>query len=192
MTKRIVIDIESMSTFPNAAMLAVAVVIARDDQPEQKNWIANAWFIAPELALGHVDSPTMEWWQEQNETVKKAVFGGNLSPREALQYLNSFLQPHLVDDDYFIYADPAAFDFPILKTQFQQCGILQGWSWRREKCMSGMKHALEEGMGFEVKRFEPGIDLKHHPIHDALFQMHELRGMLSLMKTVDGDYHGGR
>lgn len=184
--KRIMLDIETLSTFPNAAVIAVALVVMEDGKP-QKDWKARGWFINPELAIGHRDPATMEFWNAQPNQVKSLVFAGNDSPREALQSISAFVGSIIGDHDskdYRVYADPSNFDFPILRYQFQQSGIVFPWYWRRERCMGSMHKMIEEEWGFKIAHVGPPEEFKHHPIHDAIAQMHELNNILECCHNV--------
>jgi hypothetical protein len=178
-------DIETLSTFPNAALLAVAIVVMDDKKPKQQDWMARGWFIDPNLTIGHVNPETMDFWNDQPNQVKSLVFAGNDTPREVLQSINGFLGSAIDDvenGDYLCYADPAAFDFPILIYQYQQCGMIPGWHWRKQRCMGAMRKALEEEAEWEIDRVE--AELKHHPVHDALAQMHELKNVLKAYHSI--------
>lgn len=179
--KRVMFDLETLSTFPNAAMIAVAVVIRNDDSPQHRQ--ARSWFIQREAVIGHEDPPTLEWWNNQDPRVRMHVFGGNQWPREALQELNGFLQSNGINpdrtDDVRCYASPAMFDFPILRHQYQQLGMIPAWSWRTERCLSTLRKEIRDNFGIEVRDVEP--ELKHHPLHDCLAQFDELDACLEEM-----------
>lgn len=173
--KRAMFDLETLSTFPNAAMIAVAVVIRDDMNPQHKQ--ARSWFIGRDFVIGHEDSSTLEWWNAQDPRVRNQVFGGNQPPREALQELNGFLRSNGINpedggDSYRCYASPAMFDFPILRHQYQMLGITPAWHWRSERCLSTMKKEIKDNLFIEIMDVEP--ELKHHPIHDCLAQFQEL------------------
>ncbi len=171
--KRVMIDLETLSTFPNAAMIAVGVVI-RDGQSTHAQ--ARSWFIDRNRVIGHEDPATIEWWNAQDPRVRDQVFGGKQEPREVLQELNGFLQSNGISpdrtEDVRCYASPAMFDFPILRHQYQQLGIIPAWSWRTERCLSTMMEEIKDHFGIQIHDVQP--ELKHHPVHDCLAQFQEL------------------
>jgi hypothetical protein len=162
--KQVMIDIETLSTVPTAAMIAVAAVI-RDSSSVHRQ--ARAWFIDRNFVIGHIDPETIEWWHTQDQRVKDQVFGGNQIPREALQELNGFLRSNGITpenfDEYRCYASPAMFDFPILRHQYHVAGLVPAWSWRAERCLSTLKKEIKDNFQVEIVDIEP--DLKHHPTH---------------------------
>lgn len=180
--KRVMIDIETLSTRPDAATIAIGVVIRNDVTPQHKQ--ARSWFIDRDFVIGHQDPATIAWWNEQDPRVKNQVFGGNQLPREVLQELNSFLNSNGITPEayghsertYRCYASPAMFDFPILHMQYALQGITPAWSWRSERCLSTMMKEIRDNFGIEIRDVEP--ELKHHPVHDCLAQFQELDACL--------------
>ena len=179
--KRVMIDLETLSTFPNAAVIAIGVVI-RDDA-KLSHLQARPWFIDRNQVIGHEDLTTLDWWNAQDPRVKDQVFGGKQTPREALVELNGFLMSNGITpertEDVRCYASPAMFDFPILRHQYQQLGIIPAWSWRTERCLSTLRKEIQDTFNVEVKEIEP--ELKHHPVHDCLSQFKELDACLEEM-----------
>lgn len=172
--KRLMFDIETLSTFPDAAVIAIAVVIRDDENPSHLQ--ARSWFIDLATTIGHRNPETMDWWAAQDPHVKNIVFAGNQVPREAIQELNGFLLSNGIHPDRTkdvrCYAAPASFDFPILTHQYQMLGLTPAWSWRTQRCLSSWKHELEDNLGIEIADVEP--ELRHHPVHDCLAQFKEL------------------
>lgn len=177
--KRVMLDLETLSTFPNAAVIAIGVVIREDGQTHKQ---ARSWFIDRDFVIGHEDPATIEWWNAQDPRVKNQVFGGNQLPKEALQELNGFLRSNGINpenggDGYRCYASPAMFDFPILRHQYQMLGISPAWHWRSERCLSTIKKEIRDHFNIEIPDFTP--DLAHHPVHDCLSQFQELDACFS-------------
>lgn len=180
--KRIMFDLETLSTFPNAAVIAIGVVVREDSIRYPQ---ARSWFIDRNLVIGHEDPVTLEWWNMQDPRVRNQVFGGNQLPREVLVELNGFLLSNGVHpdrtEDVRCYASPAMFDFPILRHQYQQLGIIPAWSWRTERCLSTLMKEIRDHFNIEVRDVNP--ELKHHPVHDCLAQFEELDACLEVFRT---------
>jgi hypothetical protein len=182
--KRFMFDIETLSTKPTAAVIAVAVAVYDDSRPE--HFQARSWFIDRDFVIGNIDPATLEWWDQQHPAVKSRVFGGHQIPKEVYQEMNGFIAANsagLGDDQIRCYADPSNFDFPILRHQYNECGIVPAWNWRSERCMGSIRKELEDA-GFGVLRFEPPEDEKHHPIHDCRYQIKELQALLELISRL--------
>lgn len=181
-------DIETLSTFPNAAIIAVGIAIRDDKTP--KHVQARGWFIDRTMTIGHENRETLEWWDSQDPRVRNPVFAGNQIPREVFQEVNGFLQSNGINqdaEDVRCYASPAMFDFPILRYQYQQLGLLPAWHWRKERCLSTMMKEVKDNFDLEIVEIEP--ELKHHPVHDCLAQFKELDACLAVLKSYA---HNGR
>lgn len=181
--RRVMIDLETLSTFPNAAVIAVAVAVYDDATPKAVS--ARGWFIDRDLVIGHEDPSTKEWWESQAAETKRVVFGGNQSPKEAMQEMNSFIAANCAgvkDDHVRLYADPGMFDFPILRHQLQQLGLNPAWNWRNERCMRTMKKELADNTGITIEDVSP--EIPHHPVHDCLAQIRELQDLVEIYSML--------
>ena len=107
MTKRVMIDLETMSTRPNAAVIALTVAMRDDVNPHIS---ARTWRIDPTLAIGHVDEQTCKWWNEQNEGIKNFVWGGNESPIEVFSSVRSWISAHGGNDEDVLIAQQRALE----------------------------------------------------------------------------------
>lgn len=180
--KRVMIDIETLSTVPTAAVIAIGVVIREDENPKHRQ--ARSWFIHRDCTLGHENEETLEWWSKQDPIVRNQVFGGNQLPREVIQEFNGFLQSNGVTpdrtEDIRCYASPAMFDFPILRHQYHLLGLTPAWSWRTERCLSTLKKEILDNFQIRIAEVEP--EFKHHPVHDCLAQFEELDACFSELR----------
>lgn len=179
--KRAMIDLETISTFPNAAVVAIAIVLWDDKNP--KDLRARTWYIDPDFAIGHNNPETRDWWNEQDPQVRKRIFGGNETPRDVFQSVNQFVSGYVGKDEEFrAYADPANFDFPILKSQYQALGLAAPWSWRDERCLRTMKKELADNTGIEIE--DVLSEVPHDPMHDCLAQVRELLTVLQVYRSL--------
>lgn len=179
--KRIMIDLETLSTFPNAAVIAIALAMWDDKAPKEIR--ARAWFIDPDFSIGHSNPETRDWWNEQDPQVRKRVFGGNETPRDVFQSVNLFVNGFVSsDEEVRVYADPATFDFPILQSQYQALGLPFPWSWRNQRCLRTMKKELADNTGIEIEEVASAIP--HDPMPDALAQVQELQTILQVYKSL--------
>lgn len=178
--KRVMIDLETMSTRPTAAVIALTVAMRDDVNPHIS---ARTWRIDPTLALGHVDEQTCNWWSEQNAEVKNFVWGGNESPTEVFSSVRSWIQANgAYGEDVLYYGDPADFDFPIIRNQFFTAGIECPWEWSQQRCSRTMRKVMIEDMGIDFKESENPHP--HHPYYDTVQQLNDLYRMLGLFQEM--------
>jgi len=181
MTKRVMLDIETVSTRMTAGMVAVGIAIIDDDN--QNHVTARGWFIDPSFILGHHDSETMRWWNKQDARIREQVFGGNQSQVEIMSSIRSFMSANQLTGDKNVryYADPANFDFPIIRNQFDLANIECPWSWDQERCSRTMRKNLVEEVSMNFVETENLM--AHHPIHDAITQLKDLVRMLDIYRS---------
>jgi len=179
--KRIMIDLETISTFPNAGVVAIALVMY--DDKDSENLRGRTWYIDPDFVIGHNNPETRDWWNDQDPNVRKKIFGGNETPRDVFQSVNGFVSGFIgYSEEVRIYADPANFDFPILKSQYQALGLQSPWSWRDERCLRTMKKELADNTGIEIE--EVTSEIPHDPMHDCLAQVKELKTVLQVYRSL--------
>ena len=179
---RIMIDLETLDTHPTAAMIAIGIVIKKESDLQD----CRMWNVDPDLVQGTTNPETLKWWKNQDPRVFQEVWKGNQTQKEVIQsvqsYLKSTLEKHVEEhprSSVRLYADPAAFDFPILRHQFKLAGIEPPWSWRDERCLRTMKKELEDD-GMWIPSF--ANEYAHHPVYDCLEQFRELEHILEFRK----------
>lgn len=179
------LDLETLSTRPDAAVPAIALVVRElgNRYAPIETWCGR---IDPDLMQGFRDSETIKWWDQQDAVVRRYVFGGLDNPREVLQGLNAWLKDIVGDPGepsrLQLYADPATFDFPILKMQYAYANVPMLWTFRQENCLRQVKRTM---LKIGVPPPEVQATVPHDPRSDALAQMEELmdcQAKLSIVK----------
>jgi hypothetical protein len=182
-------DLECFSLRSDAAIVAIAVAISDDARPHEP-YQAQGWFIDPNLTIGHIDPDTMDWWDRQDETVKRLVLRGNLNPVEALHGLNSFINANgcaggtdkKPREDVLVYGDPAMYDLPVLDFMYKVCGIVKPWGYRQQQDARTIKKVITDIVGIQ---FWPAENpMPHHPVHDAITQLKDLNSLISLASEL--------
>lgn len=176
--RRVMLDIETVSTRMIAGMVAVGIALYDDAVPEHVT--ARGWFIDPEFITGHRDQDTMDWWDKQDVYVREQVFSGNQTQVEIMSSIRSFMVANQLvgDRNVLYYADPANFDFPIIRNQFNLANIECPWAWHQERCSRTMRKVLDHEVG--IKFIESPNLMPHHPVHDAITQLKDLKILLNL------------
>lgn len=117
MTNALMIDLETLSTMPDAAIVAIGAAVFNSEQKviDVGNWpiLRGAWH-------GHIDPQTVEWWLNQSKEAQAVTFGpeGRVWPHVAAEGLVSLWERHSCAT---VWANDPHFDFV----------ILESW-WRRE------------------------------------------------------------
>jgi len=104
--KSVMIDIETLSTQPDACVVAIGAAVFNDHE------VTDTWgcTIRHQDWHGHIDPATVKWWIEQSMDAKHATFANGITDKEAMMQLKDFIQG--ADE---IWANSPSFDLVILK-----------------------------------------------------------------------------
>lgn len=116
MTVRAMIDIETMSTRNDAAVIAIGTAIFDSEGIIDKQEL----LLDPRFVPGHRDEDTLDWWEKQDPEVRKRMFSGKLRAPEACKELFHFLRGYQCKE---IWANSPSFDLVILRNLFREAGV---------------------------------------------------------------------
>ncbi len=103
------IDLETLSTRHDAAIISIGVAMFDDDKVVDILGIA----LDMKTVYGHIDPATVKWWSDQNEAVRAYSFNGVIPPAPACMQLKTFFDLHKPTE---VWANDPSFDLVILKT----------------------------------------------------------------------------
>lgn len=135
--KHVMVDIETMGTDRDAAVLAIGVVPFNLHREAClvalpfEMWVGRT-SLAANLALGRaVDGSTIEWWLRQSDAARAALLvePRYLSVHQMASSLRSFLVCGLMDPDLHVWAKPPQFDLEILRSLFKD--VVVDWPCSR-------------------------------------------------------------
>ena len=172
-TTQVMIDLETMSTRSDAAIVAIGAVKfdpngvpgtwGDPDDPEYKDFYM-AVDLGSAIDMGlHVDGPTVMWWLKQDGAVRDC--------------LNDAVDIHTVLNEFMIWygaeslptwGNGAAFDCVILRNAYMKFGSYPPFSYTDERCFRTMRKVLPE-----VEWLKPVM--AHHALEDARAQATHLQ-----------------
>lgn len=169
MTLRIMLDLETMSTSANAAIVSIGAC-ANDGRPD--------FYMRVDLescmnAGLKVDASTIQWWMQQSDEARKALCIEAWSLEDTLVMFSAWLGATnnvSLDPIAFkqveceLWAYPAQFDLTILGEAYNALGRPQPWHYRAPRCLRTAA-ALFPG----VERVK--ADTEHDALSDAKAQM---------------------
>lgn len=163
--KKVMIDLETMSTRSNAAVLSIGAV-AFDVESGQigPEFCRNVDLDSSIKAGLVVDADTMRWWLQQNEQARAALFTSTSPLPRVLMALEDFLRQF---PDAEIWCNGGSFDFPILKNAFGAVSITAPWHFRNERDMRTIVAIAKDLTGYQ-KPEHKGI--AHSALDDAKHQ----------------------
>jgi exodeoxyribonuclease VIII len=173
------LDLETMSTAPNAAIVAIGAVAFDVDlftlHPLEFS-VKVSLASCKRLGLD-ISASTLEWWLQQSEAAREATFGGEkLSIGPALSAFERWLSDLVPDKGQrIVWGNGAGFDNVILASAYAAAGHAQPWMHWNDRCYRTMKN-LYPAIG------KPAfVGTQHKAVDDARFQaMH----LLEILKGV--------
>lgn len=167
----VMIDLETLSTSPEAAVIAIGLVLFDESQIIAKTEI----LIRPTLAIGDRDEKTVDWWYSQDKAVFDKMMSGTSTPWGAvakfIETWETWCNAYSLDLD--LWANPPSFDIVILRFLFHKVGQPFPVHFSKERDFRTMKAlALQQDIDFS----EPYKTITaHDAVSDAIAQAKALQ-----------------
>lgn len=168
MTTRVMVDLETLSNAPNAAIVQIGAV---DDGG--RTFVLRVSAQSSMDAGLKADGSTIEWWMQQSEEARLRVFGEG--PKEKLLVALSAFTCWLPGGEYEVWSNGWQ-DLAWLESAYRACKILTPWPYH-----AGRDLRVLRGLYPAVAKPEP--TLKHDALADAAAQMAYLAAMLAAHDT---------
>lgn len=138
--KRVMIDVETMSTRSNAAPVTIAAVVFELETGRiHKSFTANVnWMeLYDNSGRFHCCPETAKWW-----TKNGGVPTENIMPlKHALELLQEFFRR--LAEDIEVWAKSPAFDCVVIKNALLHCNMPVPWKFKNERCVRTYCHAVD-------------------------------------------------
>ena len=171
----IMLDLETMSTSSNAAIIAIGAVFFNP-----LNGTGAEFYQAVDLAsssqYGEIDSETQKWWDKQSEAAR-AVFNDEhkTTLHHALERFSFWVNAHCSKDEkgsvnQIVWGNGCGFDNVILGNAYKALGMRQPWFFSNDRDVRTMVD-----LGRQLLNIDPKTDLAidgtaHNALDDAKFQ----------------------
>lgn len=175
--KHIMLDLETMGTSPNAAIIAIGAV-AFDNQKIYSEFYKAIDLESSMSKGGITDSDTILWWLQQNNEAREVFKRKGLPECEVLLAFTEWLNE--IDSErnnILMWGNGAAFDNVILAQAFMRNGMKIPWSYWNDRCYRTIKTLRPD-----VKFAHRGI--KHNALEDATSQAQHL---IRLLRALYGN-----
>lgn len=166
------LDIETLSSAPDAAIVAIGACVFRTDG---KAWAGSARptfyrIITAESAQamgGHIDAATVKWWARQSDDVRRVLNDERaINVSIALSEFSIWLQDVRPRG---LWGNGAEFDNVVLRSAWDRNLTAAPWSYRQNRCYRTLKN-LRPDIAFEP------YGVAHNALDDAIAQaMHAER-----------------
>jgi len=179
--RNLMIDIETLSTQPDAAILTIGAVFF----DPLAGTIGPTFYerIRPEDAVvgRHVSGETLAWWMVQPDAARQEVMGGNLSLFDALRSLTHFIATQCPDHhpdiglplrwswpDLKVWANGSSFDIVILEHAYRSINhptFITPWTYRAARDVRTILTLPDVD-----KPPRDPASIQHHALDDAIYQ----------------------
>ncbi len=155
MKPQTMVDIETLSSKPDAAVIAIGLCLFDETGVLDTHQI----LIDPRLAPGHRDSDTLDWWNRQDPDVFRKMMSGERTPWDACDEMYDVCRHDW--QSRTIWANAPTFDISILRHLFNTYGIDFPFHFSKEMDYRSVK-ALAKAQGIDFN-----APLEERSAHDA-------------------------
>ena len=178
MMNHVMIDIETLATSNDAALVSIAAV--RFDLETGIVGDSVYFKIDKQSCIDYglrVDADTVDWWMKQGKEAQEQ-FLTTEDRVELHQALQDFFLFFEYDTD-FVWANGINFDCEILRNAYKAIDFPLPWNHFNERDVRTLVHFAPD-----IKKEEPFVGTKHHPISDC---MHQIKYCCKIYKKLKFD-----
>jgi DNA polymerase III epsilon subunit-like protein len=173
----VMIDLETLSTESNAAVVSIGAVRFTYDMGIQSRFKVNISGHDCHKHKLHLCPETIDWWSKQS---KDAIAAWKTNPQSLEDGISMFMDWWGDRPNDWFYCNGLSFDAPILRNAIQAVGKKPPWHFRNEMDLRTIYNMI----GYDKRK--RGLDsdttlLYHDALADAEYQTKEL---LELFETI--------
>lgn len=162
--KHIMLDLETLGTRPDAAIISIGAVVFDPHSGELGNAFYQQVDMSSSLTTGTVDGDTLKWWLSRGVAARRAITGPGDTLAAVLQAFTGFVSQV---PNAHVWGNGAAFDNVVLRSAYQSLNIEAPWAYNRDRCYRTMK-----GLYPGVSHIFDGVP--HNALDDARNQAKHL------------------
>lgn len=175
MRNHVIVDLETLSTQHNAALLSIGAV-RFDGDGIYDMFYCNVDPLDCIQKGACTDERTMNWWKTQPEAIQKVLINDQQPLEKALAKFQEWFQKI---PNSFIWGHGPTFDCSILEDNFKLCGQRSIWPYNKERCA---RTILQFDSGNKLKPERPDKHPAHHALFDALY---EAKHIIAVLKNFN-------
>lgn len=174
----IMLDLETLSSAPDAAIVAIGACTMNDGTVE--GFVRDTFYRAVDARSaqamgGRIDGATVAWWLQQPESARKALLDNPVGIERALLDFVAFVRKQ--GTACRIWGNGANFDNVVIRSALQRYMVEPPWSHRDDRC-----HRT-------LKSLRPEIALKpygthHNALDDAFAQARHAEAIFATMRSA--------
>lgn len=156
MSRDVMVDLETLSSRSNAAIVAIGAV--RFDLERGELGGEFLYNVEPDERF-HIDGNTVMWWLSQSREAQDALL---IEPRGRIEYALDLFS-RWFPKGAAVWGNGATFDNVILRHAYTVCGLRAPWHYRDDRCFRTVKALLPRVMW-------PEHGVAHKAVDDARAQ----------------------
>jgi exodeoxyribonuclease VIII len=173
------VDLETMGTSPNAAIIAIGAVKFDVSSGEISG---DSFYRRIDLESsmkcgGEVSASTIMWWLAQSAKAQAEILKETPGRVHIKQALRDFAEWY-GNCPIPIWGDGAASDNVWLKSAYARLGMECPWTYKQDRCLRTMKELRPQ---VEV----PIVGVEHRALDDAIYQA---RLLMAILETLPKDH----
>lgn len=180
----IMVDLETASTEPNAAIVQLAAVVVVPPSGggvyPRMSFNEYASLASNETYGLDVSKETLEWWSGQEAQLRARVFGGQKSIWDVLYTFHHWCAQRVGGEQYmkdrlFLWGNGADFDCTILKSAYEKSDTYP-FNFRNHRCYRTIRNVC----GSEDYYSDIVNETKHDALSDATYQARVLERIIQV------------
>lgn len=179
MEPQIMLDLETMGTGPDAAIVAIGAVMFDSvyvGDEDHHSFYRNVMLESSVRYRLKIDPSTVMWWLRQGDAARQALAGHiGMELHLALEQFSVWVLQYGQSDELLVWGNGAAFDNVILRNAYKEVGLEPPWSHWNDRCYRTMK-----ALWPSLKLDRSGVH--HHALHDAISQAKHLQKVFAAIK----------
>ncbi|MCT8353874.1 3'-5' exonuclease [Photorhabdus kayaii] len=163
----LMLDLETMGTGPNAAIVSIGAVFFNPNTGEIGDTFYSPVDLASSISYGGtVDGDTVRWWLQRSDEARAEIYCYELPALFSVLYeLSEFTQTA----DIKVWGNGATFDNIILRSAYENCGIPVFWYFWNDRDVRTIVE-LGHTIGIDPKNDIQFDGIRHNALDDAMHQ----------------------
>lgn len=177
-TRDVMVDLETMSTRADAAIVSIGACWFNPDTGEVGHPLHHVIDLADAFRSGgHVDGDTVRWWLAQSDAARSAITKTGTSTAVALQTLAMYLHGVADEKTVCVWGNGADFDLPILASAYHRFKLPLPWRYYNGRCLRTLRKLLPNvaAPAFRGTEHNAADDARHQAFH-----------AIALVRAIDG------
>lgn len=166
----IMLDLETLSTAHNAAIVSVGAVLFDPENNRLGKEFYQVVALSDDPKDGVIDASTVRWWLTQSDDARAVFASGTAKPlKEILSNFSHFVEEYCGIQAQ-VWGNGATFDNVILSAAYRRHGLKLPWSFRNDR---DVRTVVELGLAlrnFDAKAIISQSGMAHHALDDARYQ----------------------